>query len=81
MNLPTDIPFANKRAMIDPEFLKLLACPACGASLAIQGDMLQCQGDSGCSRLYRVEDEIPVLLIEESIDPADGPADLGQDPS
>ncbi|MFT7618123.1 MAG: hypothetical protein ACI97A_001763 [Planctomycetota bacterium] len=70
-----------ERAMIDPEFLKLLACPACKSPLAIQGDMLQCQGEASCSRLYRVENEIPVLLIEESLDPSDTESDPAKEPS
>ena len=63
--------------MIDQEFLKLLACPACKAPLAVAGDMLQCQGESDCRRLYRVEGEIPVLLVEESVRP--GEEGRGQD--
>ncbi len=67
--------------MIDSEFLKLLACPACKSPLAIQGDMLQCQNETSCGLLYRVEDKIPVLLVEESVAPSQEAPDSDEDPS
>ncbi len=65
--------------MIDPEFLKLLACPACGASLIEEEETLRCQGGEDCGRIYPVEDGIPVLLVEESWRAGESRPDSGQD--
>ncbi len=60
--------------MIDPEMLAILACPACRAPLATRGeDRLQCQS-SACGLIYRIEDEIPILLVDEAIAPGDDAA-------
>lgn len=49
---------------IDPEFLEMLACPACKTRLVLKGDQrLLC---TACHRSYPVRDEIPILLIEEA---------------
>ena len=49
---------------IDPEFLEMLACPACKTRLALKdGQRLVC---SACHRSYPIRDEIPILLIEEA---------------
>jgi uncharacterized protein len=44
-----------------PDLESLLVCPACHGSLARQGERITC-GD--CRRVYPVEDEIPVLLVD-----------------
>lgn len=49
--------------MVNPELLKILACPACRESLEEQGDRLVCKG---CGRRYPVRDGIPVMLVEEA---------------
>ncbi|MCB9833266.1 MAG: Trm112 family protein [Planctomycetes bacterium] len=62
--------------MIDPELLATLCCPACRAPLTPKGpDRLLC-GGPGCGLLYRIEDEIPILLVEEAIAPEDRPRGL-----
>lgn len=51
---------------LDPELLKILACPACKQPLEyIQGDVeaLDCPK---CDKRYPVKDGIPVLLAEEA---------------
>lgn len=50
-------------APISPELLEILACPACKAPVTLQGDRLVCQG---CGRRYRIEDGIPIMLIDEA---------------
>ena len=39
----------------------LLACPACHGTLAWTSEQATC---GGCGRVYRVEDGIPVLLLD-----------------
>jgi uncharacterized protein YbaR (Trm112 family) len=51
--------------MLDKDLLDILACPDCHAPLVLDGDRLVCTCPQ-TRRAYRVEDDIPVLLIEES---------------
>ena len=55
-------------ASIEPWVREILRCPACHSELADStgptGPELQCLGSS-CGLAYRVEDGIPVLLVEE----------------
>ncbi|MGI8868411.1 MAG: Trm112 family protein [Mycobacteriales bacterium] len=60
-------------ALIDPQLLEILACPACRQPLRETGETLTC---TGCGRAYPVRDGIPVLLIDEATLPAGG-ADPG----
>lgn len=53
--------------MIDPELLKLLACPVCKTPVELRGDRLVCVR---CGRRYPVRDGIPVMLVEEAEPPA-----------
>ena len=56
----------TSRAMaIDPDLLKILACPACQTpvSLVKNGDGLKCKE---CRRVYPIKDDIPVMLIDEA---------------
>jgi uncharacterized protein YbaR (Trm112 family) len=49
---------------IDPEFLELLACPACKSELVLrEQDRLLCVA---CRRSYPIRDDIPVLLLDEA---------------
>jgi uncharacterized protein YbaR (Trm112 family) len=50
---------------LDPEFVALLACPACDdrPSLRLAGEILICDE---CRRIYTIRDGIPVLLPEEA---------------
>lgn len=54
---------------IEPELLKILACPVCKTDIKLTADEqgLKCVK---CSRVYPIQDGIPVMLIDEaSIDP------------
>jgi uncharacterized protein len=50
---------------LDPELLKILACPLCKTEVKLTADEkgLKCLR---CLRVYRIEDEIPVMLIDEA---------------
>jgi len=50
---------------LDPELLEILACPACKTPVEVvkDGAGLRC---SQCRRVYPVQDDIPVMLIEEA---------------
>lgn len=54
---------------IDPWLREILRCPACRSQLRDQesdaGPELACTGES-CGLVYRVEDGIPVLLVDEA---------------
>jgi uncharacterized protein len=43
-----------------------LACPACRQALELvrNGEALRC---GGCKRVYPVEDDIPILMIDRAI--------------
>lgn len=59
--------------MLDPELLEMLACPSEDhAPLRVDGDDLVC---TFCASRFRVDDGIPVLLLDEAVP---GPAGLGQ---
>lgn len=49
--------------MIDKELLDILACPACKADVALEGDRIVC---AECGRRYPIKDGIPIMLIEEA---------------
>ncbi len=51
--------------MLDPKLLEILACPQCKGSLAAAADhaYLDCHA---CRLRFRVEDDIPIMLIEEA---------------
>lgn len=55
---------------------EILRCPACGDTLADGEACLSCQ-NSACGLIYRVEDGIPVLLVDEATRPA-APAEPAQ---
>jgi uncharacterized protein YbaR (Trm112 family) len=50
---------------ISQELLEILACPACKAKVELKSDgsALKCVE---CKRVYRIEEDIPVMLIEEA---------------
>lgn len=48
--------------MIDENLLRILACPACKKDVELKDGKLVCVG---CSRTYRIEDGIPVMLVDE----------------
>jgi phosphomannomutase len=62
---PSDPPAAR----IEPWLREILRCPACRSTLSdgfgLGGPELHCTS-SQCSRAYRIDDGIPVLLVDES---------------
>jgi len=51
---------------IDPQLLEILACPVCKVSVTLTGDKkgLRC---GKCFRIYPIQDDIPIMLVEEAI--------------
>lgn len=50
---------------MDPKLLEILVCPADRGPLLLIGDLLY---NPRLRRAYRIEDGIPVLLIDEATD-------------
>ena len=50
---------------VDQELLDILACPRCKGGLVLEEGQgaLRCEA---CRLRYRIEDDIPVMLIEEA---------------
>ena len=53
--------------MLDQKLLSILVCPADRGSLLLLGDILY---NPRLRKAYRIEDDIPVLLVEEAVDVA-----------
>lgn len=55
----------NVRVMLSKDLLDILVCPACKQELEYRQspETLKC---TGCRRVYRVEDNIPIMLIDEA---------------
>jgi uncharacterized protein YbaR (Trm112 family) len=51
--------------MVSQELLDILACPACKEAVVLDGETLVCVNGE-CRRRYRIEDDIPIMLIDES---------------
>lgn len=51
--------------MISKELLDILCCPETKADLLMDGNTLV-SVDKNTRRRYRIEDDIPIMLIEES---------------
>ena len=51
--------------MISKDLLDILCCPETKADLVLDGDFLV-SVDKETRRRYRIEDDIPIMLIEES---------------
>ena len=51
--------------MLSPKLLEILACPRCKGTLTVPPDhaWLDC---AACRLRYRVEQDIPILLIDEA---------------
>ena len=51
---------------IDKELLEILACPKCKGDIYLtpEGDGLICDN---CKLKYPIEDDIPIMLIDEAI--------------
>jgi uncharacterized protein YbaR (Trm112 family) len=56
----------GKSMTIDKELLDILACPKCKGEIHLNDkeDGLICEN---CRLMYRIEDDIPVMLIDEAI--------------
>ena len=50
---------------VDKELLQILVCPESHAALVLDGETLV-STDAATRRRYRIEDSIPIMLIEES---------------
>lgn len=52
-------------SLVDPDLLAIMQCPACAGSLQERDEppALVC---TDCGLQYRVEDGIPVMLVEEA---------------
>lgn len=50
---------------ISAELLEILVCPACRSKVEIKpdGSALKCVS---CHRVYPIQDDIPVMLVEEA---------------
>ncbi|MDQ3403934.1 MAG: Trm112 family protein [Actinomycetota bacterium] len=64
---------------LDPQLLDILACPSddhapltAGTPADPDADALTC---TECGRVFRVDGGIPVLLLDEAIEPGEHPAD------
>ena len=53
----------NQKAFISIRAQALLRCPASGEPLVLEGDRLVCKASG---KAYRIEDGIPILLVEEA---------------
>lgn len=51
--------------MISKELLDILVCPESKAELVLDGNFLV-STDKNTRRRYRIEDDIPIMLIDES---------------
>jgi LSD1 subclass zinc finger protein len=50
---------------VNPELLEILVCPSCHTPVVLvkNGTGLKC---ATCNRVYPIQDDIPVMLIEEA---------------
>ncbi|MCM8790313.1 MAG: Trm112 family protein [Candidatus Omnitrophica bacterium] len=55
--------------MIDKKLLDILACPACKSKVKLEADRIVCVK---CGRRYPIQDDIPIMLIEEADLPGKG---------
>jgi uncharacterized protein YbaR (Trm112 family) len=51
--------------MISQDLLNILCCPETKADLVLDGDFLV-SVDKNTRRRYRIEDDIPIMLIDDS---------------
>ena len=50
---------------VDPKLLEILVCPETKSPLVLDGETLV-STDQETRRRYRIEDDIPIMLIDES---------------
>lgn len=55
----------GKTAMLNKDLLDILVCPKCKNSVVLTptGDGLACEE---CKLLYEIQDDIPIMLVEEA---------------
>ncbi|MFZ1729931.1 MAG: Trm112 family protein [Bacteroidota bacterium] len=53
--------------MLNQELLNILVCPVGKSELRLEGSALVC---TSCGAKYRIEDDIPIMLVEEAELPA-----------
>ena len=51
--------------MLSEELLAILACPACKTKVSLHDDRWLVCENPDCRRKYPIEDDIPIMLIEE----------------
>lgn len=51
---------------ISDELLSILACPACKTPVRLEDEKLICDD---CKRRYRIDNGIPIMLIDEAEQP------------
>lgn len=54
--------------VLDPILLEILACPECKVRVQQEETRLLCPR---CGRRYRIEDGIPIMLLEEAEPPSE----------
>lgn len=52
---------------LDQRLLDILACPACKTKVELVEERLVCER---CGRRFRIEDGIPIMLLDEAEPPA-----------
>lgn len=52
-----------KKSIVDPELLKILACPICKSDVRIEGQDLRC---INCRANYPIYDDIPIMIIKDN---------------
>lgn len=65
---------ADLMSELPADLLEILVCPKCKGVLVVEPSSLRCDA---CRLRYRVDDGIPVMLIDEA-EPLDAPAGDGQ---
>lgn len=50
---------------VDPELLKILACPECKTPVKLTADSQGLRCDN-CRRVYPIRDDIPIMLVDEA---------------
>jgi len=56
----------NKPMAISKELLNILACPKCKGDIYLTEDEKGLICDS-CRLMYKIEDDIPIMLIDEAV--------------
>jgi len=52
--------------MLDARLLEILACPACKGDLEYRTSPVEVLVCHACRLVYKVEDDIPIMLIDEA---------------